>query len=336
MRKIPESVILKFIKENFEYKSTLSDEKEIIIKSPFVANKKGYKCYINLEKNVFIDYYSGLSGSFLTFVKEYLELSSNYEAEKILFEEYFQDTSIEECFEKNVKEIKKEKSEITLPNYSNFDEVSYIGKRALKYLNNRRFDLEKIKKYNLGYCFDGEYENRIIIPFYENNEIVYFLARSFSDSKLRYKNPPNLNSKDFVFNIDNIEDTIIIVEGVFDAMTIDNFPATATLSTDISNIQCKKIFNKKIKNVIFAPQNDLASYRNLERNFKKMKSNQPLFSEVNYYVYELDNSFKDLNEANINEIKIEKCKKVSNGYFLDLYDKIYPFLQKKENMRIVV
>lgn len=95
-------------------------------------------------------------------------------------------------------------------------------RRAVVYLNKRKISWGDIIKYQLGYCKEGEYKNRIIIPSYdEDNKINFFSARSYyEDSYLKYKNPEA--SKDIIGfgNMINWNMAIILVEGVFDAIAI--------------------------------------------------------------------------------------------------------------------
>ena len=94
---------------------------------------------------------------------------------------------------------------------------------ASKYLHNRGLTEEDIVKWKIGFCFEGEYRNRIIIPsFAENGDCSYFIARSYTGDSYKYKNPRA--SKDIVFNelfIDWNED-LVLVEGVFDALVAGN------------------------------------------------------------------------------------------------------------------
>tara|TARA_R110002110_G_scaffold401980_1_gene619079 strand:+ start:179 stop:1117 length:939 start_codon:yes stop_codon:yes gene_type:complete len=97
------------------------------------------------------------------------------------------------------------------------------GVRAFKYLQSRGVTEADILKWKIGFCFSGEYRNRIIIPsFAENGDCSYFIARSYTGDSYKYKNPPA--SKDVVFNelfIDWNRD-LTIVEGVFDALVVGN------------------------------------------------------------------------------------------------------------------
>jgi len=97
------------------------------------------------------------------------------------------------------------------------------GRYALKYLTSRGVTKDDILKWKIGYCFSGDYRNRIIIPSFDGNgDCSYFIARSYTGDSYKYKNPPA--SKDVVFNdlfVDWNSD-LIVVEGVFDAIVGGN------------------------------------------------------------------------------------------------------------------
>ena len=90
---------------------------------------------------------------------------------------------------------------------------------ALKYLFERGVTRRDILRWKIGYCSEGEYAGRIIIPsFSETGDLNFFVGRSYTNHWQKY-NQPSV-SRDIVFNhlyIDWDED-IILVEGVFDAI----------------------------------------------------------------------------------------------------------------------
>ncbi len=94
---------------------------------------------------------------------------------------------------------------------------------AMRYLQKRGLTKEDILKWKIGFCFSGEYKNRIIIPsFNDSGDVSYFIARSYSGDSYKYKNPKA--SKDITFNelyIDWNSD-LVLVEGVFDAVVAGN------------------------------------------------------------------------------------------------------------------
>jgi DNA primase len=104
------------------------------------------------------------------------------------------------------------------------DRVAQIeAKHALKFLKQRGLNQDDIIKYNIGFCKEGKYEGRVIIPSYdEDRKLNYFIARDYKgETPQKYKNPP-IAAKDVIgFELYiNWDAPIILVEGMFDALTI--------------------------------------------------------------------------------------------------------------------
>ena len=103
------------------------------------------------------------------------------------------------------------------------NKIPATGMYAFRYLQKRGITKEDILKWKIGYCFSGEYQNRIIIPsFDDNGDCSYFIARSYTGDSYKYKNPRA--SKDIVFNelFINWNKDLVLVEGVFDALVARN------------------------------------------------------------------------------------------------------------------
>ena len=112
---------------------------------------------------------------------------------------------------------------ISLSNITPLDKVTALeAKRALIFLKKRGITQEDIIKYNIGFCNDGPYKDRVIIPSYdETTSLNYFIARAFIDGPTKYKNPP-IDAKSAIgweLYI-NWDAPIILVEGIFDALTV--------------------------------------------------------------------------------------------------------------------
>lgn len=93
----------------------------------------------------------------------------------------------------------------------------YAG--AMAYLAQRGVSLEDILRYKLGYCEDGEYKNRIIIPSFDvHGELNFCVGRSFYDDPRKYKHDEL--DKDIIFNEYMIDwsQPVILTEGPFDAI----------------------------------------------------------------------------------------------------------------------
>jgi DNA primase len=134
--------------------------------------------------------------------------------------------------------------------------TSFSANIARKYLYDRGITDNDILKHNIGYCIAGEFSDRIIIPSYDqNNQLNFYVARSFNRSYAKYKNPEA--SKDIIVfeNLINWNQPIIICEGVFDAMAIRR-NAIPILGKNISKSLLKKIVSSKVKEIYIALDRD--------------------------------------------------------------------------------
>jgi DNA primase len=141
--------------------------------------------------------------------QKYLELQGRLDLNE--FEDLFKELNNEE-----------EKQQIDLPE----EFISLCNKDlpmdttdAFRYLSSRGIGRREILKWKIGYCKEGRYAGRIIIPSFDvDGDCNYFIARSFVGHQRRYLNPPA--DRDIVFNELNIDwdDPVVLVEGVFDAI----------------------------------------------------------------------------------------------------------------------
>ena len=139
------------------------------------------------------------------------------------------------------------------------DRVAQIeSKHALKFLRKRGITPEDIIKYNIGFCKEGKYEYRIIIPSYDANGILnYFIARDYKEPSLRkYKNPP-VSSKDIIgFELYiNWDAPIILCEGMFDAITIKR-NCIPLLGKVLHNKLMEKLVKSSVDRIYIALDND--------------------------------------------------------------------------------
>jgi DNA primase len=130
-------------------------------------------------------------------------------------------------------------------------------KQAINYLTQRGITQKEIVKYNIGYCKDGLYARRVIIPSYNSDgSLNYFISRSYyQDEKMKYKNPPiSKNIICFESQI-NWKEPIILCEGVFDAITIKR-NAIPLLGKFPSKQLVEKIFMSGVSNIVISLDND--------------------------------------------------------------------------------
>ena len=93
------------------------------------------------------------------------------------------------------------------------------SKAPLDYLYERGMTKKEILMWKIGYCTEGRYGGRIIVPSFNNSgNLNYFIARSYVGHRMKYLNPPI--SKNVVFNelFVDWDEPIVLVEGLFDAI----------------------------------------------------------------------------------------------------------------------
>lgn len=303
--KIPSDVVKTFLYSETEVRPT-SDPAEVKIKSIYTQDKK-FKCYINLEKFQFCDFKAGASGSCYSLFRDMLNLRSNKEVVNYLMKNYGNGQTLDINKEKDIKtgsntiEIFKEVDKPIF--FYQKEKIGDFGKKCLKYLLSRKVPIEYIKK--LGYVYDqnSKFNKRIILPYFEDNRMVYFQARSIDkNNPLRYLNPAGLDTKNFVFNYDSLNDeSLIICEGIFDAMSIDpnEQVATCMCSGDLSSKQLTKIFNKaKPKKIIYVPDQDETGLKKMEENIKRIYTYADYNPKV--LIFTLPEGCKDLNDMLVN------------------------------------
>jgi len=180
-----------------------------------------YNLEINTAKRVFRCWkcddpkFSGSLGSLIKIFGN----SSDFELYKSyasIYQEYVTDDNIEII-------------NVQLPNemilFSDMDINNPEHLQAYNYLVlDRKINRELILKYRLGFCLEGKYSQRIIIPSYDANGILnYFVARSYNPKikRSKYLNP-NVDKNSIIFNEGyiNWDSTIFLVEGVFDMLSI--------------------------------------------------------------------------------------------------------------------
>ena len=135
--------------------------------------------------------------------------------------------------------------------------INPLYNQALHYLNKRGITKADIVKYNIGYCEDGLYGGRVIIPSYDDNgDLNYFVARSFyEDEKMKYKNPPISRDVIVFENMINWNEPITLVEGVFDSFSVKRNVIPLLGKFLLSKLK-NKIMEKGVKDVTIMLDSD--------------------------------------------------------------------------------
>ena len=133
---------------------------------------------------------------------------------------------------------------------------SPVYKHAMSYLQMRGITYEDILKYGIGYCDQGLYTNRVIIPSYnDDGQLNFFVGRDIFESKMKYRNSPT--PKDIVgFELFiNWDEPIVLCEGPFDAIAVKRNAIPLFGKTILSNLR-RKIIEKKVKQIYISLDRD--------------------------------------------------------------------------------
>ena len=228
----------------------LKKQNEYMYWSPFVSHHK-QKLQINIQTQKWHCWVSNVGGRTL------FQLLKKVGASHQHFDELRELVGDSPRYKK--KTDTKLKKVVQLPNeYKplwNGDD-SIVKRHALSYLYKRGITDSDILKYNIGYCDEGMYSNRIIIPSYDSDgQLNFFVGRDFYSSKMKYRNC--ITTKDIIgFDLFiNWDEPIILCEGVFDAMAFKRNAIPLFGKTVMNKLQ-KKIIEKKVKTIYLALDND--------------------------------------------------------------------------------
>lgn len=177
--------------------------------------------------------------------------------------------------------------------------------KPLNYLKKRGLTKEDILYWKIGFCYDGEYKNRVVFPsFNPNGELNYYVGRTVTGEKFnKFKMPPA--SKDIIFNelYLDFDSDIILTEGIFDAIKAGQ-NAVPLLGSTLK--EENRLFQKIVGY-------DATVYLALDPDAKK-KENEIIKKFINYGIetYKIEISpYKDAGEMTKEEFQRRKaCAKL--------------------------
>jgi len=186
---------------------------------------------------------------------------------------------------------------------------------ALRYLQERGIKKDDIIRWKIGYCEEGEFARRIIIPSFSlNGHSNYFIARSYDGHWKRYLNPKA--SRNIVFNhlFLDFEDDLTIVEGAFDAI-VAGPNAVPLLGSTLR--ESSKLFHEIVRN-------DTTVYMALDPDAKSKEHKiMELLLKYGVQVYKINlNDYDDVGEMSPEDFK----KRKENASFVE--DKFYLLMEK--------
>jgi len=217
---------------------------EIIVNCPICYDVKKH-LYINVAKKVVHCFKCGYSATVKRFLRENNLLAKSPENFDIL-------DVLDGGFVSLVKKESEQKN-VFFPEFMNFldfEDASWLGRIAIRYLESRGVTVEQMKRHKIGYCYSGKYAGRIIVPVFMFGKLVYWIARTIEHPTVRFQvtkyldrkvlNPP-VPKKNILFNYDTakLSDEVVICEGVFDAFAVESIGkcAVALLGKEMTDEQ---------------------------------------------------------------------------------------------------
>lgn len=216
---------------------------------PFCNDHKE-RMFVNVDRQVYFCHNCGNKGTLVSFISDYehipwedaLKVYRGYQG----YERQLPDSIEDEIYTKlnTIPIIDSPKFVYPLPKeFIPIQEAhGKAGEIAVNYVRSRGVSLKMAEKYGVGYCAEGKYSDRLIMPDFENGELVFWQARTWlprPSNRIKrrfYRKVLNptltdeqkeqgviaIDKSDVVSNIDTILELgmAVICEGKFDAFTI--------------------------------------------------------------------------------------------------------------------
>jgi hypothetical protein len=136
---------------------------------------------------------------------------------------------------------------------------SFFYKKAQGYVKKRGITEGDIIKHHIGYCEQGQYNDKVIFPSYtEQGQLNFFGSRTFNElSNYKFKIPENIDKNEIVFdeNLINWQEPVILVESKLDAIVIKR-NAYPLYGKGINKALQQKVLEEGTSEIIFCLDGD--------------------------------------------------------------------------------
>jgi hypothetical protein len=180
-----------------------------------------------------------------------------------------------------------------------------------KYLENRKINSDNFHKFDIGYTdLKPSLKDYVIFLIKEESEVKGYVARlNWSKEKIkkyeketgikkpRYRNDKGAKFSNLLFGYDEINEntnTLILVEGLIDKITLDNIlcldeqdeiKCCATFGKKISQFQILKMLSKNLKKIILIFDDDaipeMKKYGSILSNFFQVEMTYTIGKDIN-------------------------------------------------------
>jgi len=302
------SLKLKFLQDIFGEGQIQQSNKELLVYCCFCSHHKK-KLSINYEHDMFKCWVCNKSGYLYYLIKvkdpsKINEYVKSFKAKNI--------TIKSDQFKDFITSLPTE----YVPLYSLKDSTLYT--KPLSYLKRRGINEEEIIRYKLGYCIEGEFAERIVIPsFNKKGNLNFFTARLISNTLtglpyINIKNSPKGYRNSIIFNELNLDfkKPMVLVEGVFDMFkSVENTAPLLGSELAIDSALFREIISNKTTIIMALDPDAIKKALNL--------SHRLMSYDVKIYFVDAS-PFKDMGEMTKEEAKlrIENAKEIDENFIL--------------------
>ena len=190
-------------------------------KNPLDPSTKKLNAVVNFSHNFVEDHKLAYKASIAKFVSEVMNISMSDAIDFVGIIDIPVLPNVSESITDNAFFINLNN---TLPEgWKPLDDESFLGLRCRDYWENRKMDVEKLCSKGWGFCEEGPYFGRTIIPYRVMGKLVYYTARDFIGSDPKYLYPSTeavkVGKTDVLYNQDALYKYTkgFMVEGAVDA-----------------------------------------------------------------------------------------------------------------------
>ena len=301
--------VLEYLQKHFPDGRLSGDSTEYTMNSLFTDDIKKHMS-VNTFTGLWQCFKTGEKGNFAKLISAAEGISYGKANARIAYEEYT--TSASKSFV-DVSEILEDRMAEEVKNFEPITKSSNTNdpliQKALLFLYNRGLFPEEDNQFFV--CREGKYATRLIIPYIESNEWVYFQARALNPFQVpKYLNPgrsSGVMARNVILPFDMWgTSNVYVTEGPLDALTLrrNGYNATCTNGSNPSRAQVEMIYDDPRSSelrsfmgatVIVAYDNDAAGREGIEK-FDKIRKELRL---PPFYIATPDNH-KDWNDLHIN------------------------------------
>jgi hypothetical protein len=218
------------------------------------------------------------------------------------------------------------KIDVKLPvSYRFIKDINTAPYQVKDYLIKRKIDQKTIDKYNVGYTTwdnneEKRYRGRIIFPSFDYyNKLNYWVGRDYSNNekRLKYMNS-DVDKTSIMFweNKINWDADIYLVEGVFDAITINNAIPMLGKSLKKENYLFKTLYKKTNANIVIILDSD-TDITETKRIYKQLNIGR-LKNRIYYVIPKLEKDLGDIYQKHDKKGIINTLNNINNFKEIEL------------------